>query len=82
MGEQVVEVAGALADQVREDLALLLARQIRAGGGGGQVELRRIARVVPSCHESYLHPGTGINRLNRRPPNGANAQRARPLPRC
>ena len=31
MGEQVVEVARAVADEVREDLALLLARQIRAG---------------------------------------------------
>ena len=33
MGEQVVELAGALADQMREDLALLLAVQIGAGRG-------------------------------------------------
>ena len=43
MGEQVVEVAGALADQMREHFPLLLARQIGAGGGRGQIELRRIA---------------------------------------
>ena len=46
MGQQVIEVAGALADQMGEYLALLLARQVRAGGRGRQVELRRIARVV------------------------------------
>ena len=46
MGQQVVEVAGALTHQMRKHLALLLARQIRAGGGGRQIELRRIARVV------------------------------------
>ena len=33
MGQQIVEVAGALADQVREHFALLLAGQIRAGEG-------------------------------------------------
>src|SRR6185503_6895376 len=45
MGEQVVEIARALADQMRKHLPLLLARQIGAGGGRGQVELRRVARM-------------------------------------
>ena len=46
MGEQIVEFAGALADQVREHLALFLAGQIGAGRGRGQIELRRIARML------------------------------------
>ena len=46
MGEQVVQLAGALADQMREHLALLLARQIGAGRRRGQVELRRVAGVL------------------------------------
>ena len=46
MGEQVVELARALADQMGEDLALLLARQIGAGRGRGQIELRRVARML------------------------------------
>ena len=46
LGEDIVKFAGALADQVRKNLTLLLAGEIGAGGGGGQVELRRIARVL------------------------------------
>ena len=46
MGEQVVEFAGALADQMGEHLALLLARQIGAGRGRRQIELRRIAGML------------------------------------
>ena len=46
MREQVVEFAGALADQMGEHLALLLARQIGAGRGSGQIELRRIAGML------------------------------------
>ena len=46
MGEQVVELGGALAHQMGEHLALLLAGQIGARGGGGQIELRGIARVL------------------------------------
>ena len=46
VGEDVVELAGALADQVGEYLALLLAAQIGARRRSGQVELRRIARVL------------------------------------
>ena len=46
MGEQVVELARALADQMREHLALLLARQIGAGRRRRQIELRRVARML------------------------------------
>mgnify|MGYP003693856835 CR=1 FL=1 len=53
MGQQIVELAGALADQMREHLALLLARQIGAGRRRGQVELRCIAGVLG--HVSVRH---------------------------
>jgi len=46
MGEQVVQFASAVANQVRENLALFLALQIRARRRGRQVELRCIARVL------------------------------------
>ena len=36
----------ALADQMGEDLALLLAGEIGARRGGGEVELRCVARVL------------------------------------
>ncbi len=50
--EQIIELGSALPDQMGEDLALLLAGQVRARRGRGEVELRRIARV-PS-HERVL----------------------------
>ena len=55
MGEQIIELARALADQMRENLALFLALQIGAGRRRGQIELRCIARVLghlvrPSFH--------------------------------
>ncbi len=43
VGQQIVELGGPLADEMREHLALLLARQIRAGRGRGEIELRRVA---------------------------------------
>ncbi len=46
VGEDVVELAGALADQVGEYLALLLAAEIGARRRSGQVELRRVTRVL------------------------------------
>ena len=46
MGEQIVEARRAVAHQMREHLPLLLARQIRAGRRRGQIELRRIARML------------------------------------
>ena len=46
MGQQVVEVARLVADQMREHLALVPPRQIRAGRGRGQVELGGITRVL------------------------------------
>ena len=46
MGEQIVEVARAFADQMGEDLAFLLAAQIGARRGRGQVELRGIAGML------------------------------------
>src|SRR5262249_29454562 len=46
MGEQVIELARLLAHQMGEYLALLAARQIRAGRGRRKVELRRIARML------------------------------------
>src|SRR5208282_2093245 len=39
LGQRVVERDGALADEVREHLALRHARQIGAWGGRGQIEL-------------------------------------------
>ena len=46
MGEQVVEVAGLVADQVREHLAFMPARQIGAGRRRRQVELRGVTRML------------------------------------
>jgi hypothetical protein len=43
MGQQIIELGGPLADEMREHLALLLARQIRAGRGRGEIKLRRVA---------------------------------------
>ena len=58
MGEQVVEVARLVADQMREHLALVPARQIRAGRRRRQVELRGVARmlghVMPSVSEAVM----------------------------
>ena len=53
LGEDVVEFGSALADEMGEDLPLLLAGKVRTGRGGRQVELRRVARVL----------GHGANRL-------------------
>ena len=46
VGEDVVQLARAFADQVCKNLALLLAREIRAGRWRGQIELRRIAPML------------------------------------
>src|SRR5258705_10908746 len=46
MGEQVVEIARLLADQMREYLALMPAWQIGAGRGRRQVELRAVTRML------------------------------------
>src|SRR5262245_41835963 len=46
MGEEIVEVARLVADQMREHLPLMPARQIRAGRGRRQVELRGVTRVL------------------------------------
>ncbi len=46
VGEEVVQARRAIADQMGEHLALLLARQIGAGRRRGQVELRRVARML------------------------------------
>ena len=46
MGEEIIQLSGPLADQMSKHLAFLLAREIRARGGGGQIKLRRIARML------------------------------------
>ncbi len=46
MGQEVVEIAGLFADQMREHLALMPARQIRAGRGRRQIELRGVTRML------------------------------------
>ncbi|MGY4333619.1 hypothetical protein ACVWWG_008036 [Bradyrhizobium sp. LB7.2] len=46
MGQEVVEVAGALTHEVRKHLALVPARQIGAGGGRREVKLGGVARVL------------------------------------
>src|SRR5436305_11517393 len=46
MGEQVIELGGALADQMREHLPLLLTRQVRARRWCREIELRRVARML------------------------------------
>ena len=46
VGQQVVELARLLAHQMGEHLALLAARQIGAGRGRGEIELRRVARMT------------------------------------
>src|SRR5262249_60733951 len=66
MGEQVVELARPLAHQMRKHLALLLAGQVRARRGRGQIELRGVAGMLghdsltPATHRST---GTRIARL-------------------
>ena len=55
MGQKIVHLTGALADQMGKNLALLLASQIGAGRGSRQVELRRIARMLR--HGQFI--GTG-----------------------
>src|SRR5262249_33430634 len=46
MGQEIIELGGALADEMREHLALLLARQIGARRGRGEIELRCVAGMV------------------------------------
>ena len=46
VSEDIVEFRRALADQMRENFALFLARQIRTGRGRSKVELRRVARKL------------------------------------
>jgi hypothetical protein len=43
VGQEIIELGGALADEMREHLALLLARQIGARRGRGEIELRCVA---------------------------------------
>ncbi len=44
--QDLVQLAAAPPDDVREDLPLLLARQIRTGGGRSEIELRCVARLT------------------------------------
>jgi hypothetical protein len=46
LGEDLVHLPRAPADDVRENLSLLLAEKIRARRGGGEVELRGVARLA------------------------------------
>ena len=46
LGQDIVELGRALADQVRKHLPLFLAAEIGAGRRRGQVELRSVARVL------------------------------------
>ena len=54
MGQKVVEIAGLVADQMREHLALVPARQIGAGRGRRQVELRCVTRMLGHVSSSGL----------------------------
>src|SRR5262245_21339493 len=54
MGQEVIEVAGLVADQMREHLALVPARQIGAGRRRRQIELRGITRVLGHVGSSRL----------------------------
>jgi hypothetical protein len=54
MGQEVVEVAGLVADQMREHLALVPARQIRAGRRRRQVELGGVTRMLGHVRSSRL----------------------------
>ena len=67
MGEQVVEVAGLVADQMGEHLALVPARQIGAGRGRGQVELRGITRMLGHGMSSGLRSEQAGSIAPRRP---------------
>ena len=67
MGQEVVEVAGLVADQMREHLALVPARQIRAGRGRRQVELRGVTRVL----------GHGMSSVSERRSTAPASRRAR-----
>src|SRR5207237_4172546 len=72
VGEEIVELARPLADQMREHLALLVAGQIGARRGRGEVELRGVARVL----------GHGASRRRFLGPTGARiARRALPVKR-
>ena len=46
LGEDIVELARPLANEVRKDLPLLLAGEIGARRRGGEIELRRVARML------------------------------------
>ena len=62
VGQQIVEFGSALANQMGKYLALLLALQIGAGRGRGQIKLRRIARVLGHVVRPLLLPIHSIAR--------------------
>ena len=66
MGQQVVEVAGLVADQMGEHLALVPARQIRAGRGRRQIELRGITRMLGHGMSSASEAAKQHDRASRR----------------
>src|SRR6185437_6265227 len=57
MGQEVVEIAGLFADEGREHLALVPARQIGTRRGRRQVELRGITRMLGHVGSSRSEPG-------------------------
>ena len=76
VGEDVVELAGALADQVGKYLALLLAAQIGARRRSGQVELRRVTRVLGHGRFGCIAAGHESGR-RLRSPDSARASKAK-----
>src|SRR4029077_17467497 len=73
MGQEVVEVAGLFADQMREHLALVPARQIGTGRGRRQIELRGITRMLGHVGSSRSENGGRQHRAA-----GTNGQSACP----
>src|SRR5205814_3995120 len=74
MGQEVVEVAGAVTHQVRKHLALMPTRQIRARGGRRKVKLGGVARVLGQG--TSWASEVGISIALRKPPVNRSARRA------
>src|SRR5206468_4268421 len=67
MGQEVVEIGSLVADQMREHLALMPARQIGARRGRRQVELRGVARMLGHVSSSGLRSTTSASRHGGQP---------------
>jgi hypothetical protein len=66
LGQDIVELGGALADQMGKHLPLFLASQIGAGGRRSQIELRRVAGMLGQGFSSLWLASSVAFELKRR----------------